>query len=129
MNVFAGYNSLGGLGNQSFSLLVSTLTNATFTSLGTFSYTPATASGAEATEQALASSAGPIASGVTGVEFVFNDPTAIQPIAGNDNKGTVYREVDVIGTPTTAVPEPATLGLIGVAAAAGLAGRRRRAGR
>ncbi len=126
VNVFAGYSGQAGLGNQVFQLLYSTAAApATFVSLGTFTYTPDATAGVESTEQLLSSSSGPIATGVAAVQFVFQDPTAVQAITGGGNAGTVIREADVIGTPTTAVPEPASAALAG-AAAAGLLGRRRR---
>jgi PEP-CTERM motif len=58
--------------------------------------------------------AGPIATNVTGIRFVFVDP---YPTTGIPNHGTVIRELSVFGT-ATAVPEPSTL----LATFGGLAG-------
>lgn len=63
----------------------------------------------------ITDTAGPIATNVTGVRFVFVDP---YPTTGIPDHGTVIRELSVFGT-ATPVPEPSTLmatfsGLVGV---------------
>lgn len=64
-----------------------------------------------------------IASGVAAIRF-----TALPPAqnVGNQIGGSIYRELDVIGTPTS-VPEASTAALVGLVGLAGVARRRRSA--
>ena len=107
---YAGWNENGStLANQKYELLVSTLGNAEFTSLGTFTYTPFAATDtntAAATKVTLTEdTTGVIASGVDALQFVLMDTGLAIGIDGN-----VYHEIDVIGVAT--VPEPATVWLL-----------------
>lgn len=63
---------------------------------------------------------GPLATGVAGLRFEFGNV---------ENGGTGFREFDVIGSATTAVPEPSTYTMITGALALGAALIRRRSGR
>ena len=87
-----------------------TVSNATFTDLTTVSYDAAS----ERQVVIVDDSAGPLATGVNALRFTFN---------GADVE--VFREFDVVGNATggTAVPEPASMGLL---ALGGLAALRRR---
>ncbi|MDB6063907.1 MAG: hypothetical protein JWR26_115 [Pedosphaera sp.] len=86
------------LANQNFELLFS-LNGGPFTSYGAFfsaTNTDALNNGDNAILQTLTSRLpGPIASGVTGVQFVFQNPGGVQGGAG----GTLIRELQVFGTP------------------------------
>jgi hypothetical protein len=100
----------GNWGNQKYTVAYTTVSNATFTDLTTVSYGDA----AERQVVIVNDSAGPLATGVNALRFTFN---------GADVE--VFREFDVVGTATggTAVPEPASMGLL---ALGGLAALRRR---
>jgi lysophospholipase L1-like esterase len=82
----------GGRRNQQFELLISTVSSpGTFTSYGTYSYSPGGDGGARIT---LTDSGGTIATNVSSVRF------SVQ------NAGTVYREFDVFGSPSGSPPPP-----------------------
>jgi hypothetical protein len=81
---------------------------------------PDTSGNPSATRVRITDSTGVLATNVAAVRFTFDQPAA--PEAGY----TGYTEIDVFGT---AVPEPASLGLAGVAAIGLLTRRCRRAGR
>jgi hypothetical protein len=86
------------LANQNFQLLFS-LNGGPFTSYGAFlntTNTDALNNGNNAILETLTKSAGgPMASGVTGVQFVFSSPGGVQGGSG----GTLIRELQVFGTP------------------------------
>ena len=79
--------------NQRFELLISTVGNPVYTSYGTYSYLPGGDGGARIT---LTNSSGTIASNVSSVRFSVQDA------------GTVFREFDVFGAPSTGSPSPPT---------------------
>jgi hypothetical protein len=89
--------------------------DAGFAALGTYSYTdPA---GKEYSRISLADDAADyFLSGVDALRFTYADP-------GNTNHEIVLQEIDVIGV--AAVPEPATIGMLGLGAALMLFIRRR----
>ena len=107
-NIASGYNvnsiqAITGwtdsdLANQNFQLLFS-VNGGPFTPCGAFMNTTNTDTlndGNNAILETLTSSSGgPIASGVTGVQFLFSNPGGVQDGAG----GTVVRELQVFGTP------------------------------
>lgn len=103
-NLAAGYNlsriqaitgwTDSNLANQNFQLLLS-LNGGPFSSYGTFNNTTALNGGNNSILETLTSCSGPIASGVTGVQFVFSNPGGVQGGSG----GTLIRELQVFGTP------------------------------
>jgi hypothetical protein len=107
-NIASGYNinsiqAITGwvnadLANQSFQLLFS-VNGGPFTSYGAFYNTTNTDtlnSGNNAILETLTSSSGgPIASGVSGVQFIFANPGGVQGGSG----GTLIRELQVFGAP------------------------------
>jgi hypothetical protein len=106
-NIAAGYNvnriqtitgwTDSNLANLSFQLLLS-LQGGPFISYGYFSSTTNTTAinnGNNALLTTLTNSSGPIASGVTAVQFVFANPGGVQGGSG----GTLIRELQVFGAP------------------------------
>jgi hypothetical protein len=109
------------LGDQSFQLLLS-INGGEFTDFGTYTNTTTLNGGDNSTMTTLTDSTGVIASGVTGIQFIFQDPGTVQ---GGDG-GTVIHELQAFGV-ATAVPEPQTWGLLGAGLSlAAFAGLRRR---
>ncbi len=104
---YAGWNQNGSkLANQKYELLVRTVGNAEFTSLGTFTYAPfGTSDTAEAaaTKMVLTASNGVIATGVEAVRFVVMDHGITN---GGPADGSVFFEFDVIGSAITVPPTP-----------------------
>ena len=85
------------LGNQSFQLQLS-LNGGPFNDFGTFSCTTNTTAlnnGDNSILQTLTGNAGTLASGVTGIRFVFQNPGGVQGGSG----GTLIRELQVFGAP------------------------------
>ena len=113
IQAIAGWGD-SNLGSQSFQLLLS-INNGAYTDFGTYTNTTTLGGGNNATLSTLTDSLGVIASGVTGVQFVFLDPDPGREFQAGDG-GTLIRELQAFGT-ATAVPEPQTAGL----AVAGLA--------
>ncbi len=111
---YAGWNENGSaLGNQKYELLVSTVGDDSFTSLGIFEYSPFEdddPNAASATKMALTSNTGVIARGVDAVQFILMNHGKSNINASID--GTVYFEIDVVGVAT--VPEPTSVALLGI---------------
>jgi hypothetical protein len=114
---WAGQN----LGEQDFQVLLS-IGGGAFTSYGTFANNTPFGSGASAQGSYLTTlngSSGPIATDVTGVQFVFQNPDTSNGIGSvgasqaGSSGGTVIDELQVFGT-ISPVPEPATDALLGV---------------
>lgn len=109
---------------QEWTISVSTVANPTLTPLYTVVYAPYAANdnAAGSTQVTLTDSTGTIVSGVTAINFhltTYGNPGD----PGYTGEIGVVREFDVLGTPT--VPEPASLGLIGLGGLGILARRRR----
>ena len=106
VNTFAGWNdNKGQFANQKYDLLVSVVGSADFTSIHSLLYNPiADATAFGASWVSLSDDSGLMATGVDAVRFVLQSP----------GSATVYQEIDVMGFATTAIPEPATLGLIAI---------------
>jgi hypothetical protein len=105
---FAGWNQNGSkLANQKYQLLVRTVGNSGFTSLGTFTYAPfdnSDTAEAAATKMVLTPLNGVIATGVDAVRFVAMDPGFTNGAPGID--GSVFQEFDVIGSAISVPPVP-----------------------
>lgn len=72
---------------------------------GYFGYSTFSGNNTFSTLTTITDTAGPIATNVTGIRFVYVDP---YPTTGIPDHGTVIRELSVFGT-ATAIPEPSTL--------------------
>jgi hypothetical protein len=125
-----GDNSSNGayFGSQQFQVSLETAFSGTFVNYanpeiitgptgisGYFGYSTFSGNNTFSTLTTITDTAGPIATNVTGIRFVFVDP---YPTTGIPDHGTVIRELSVFGT-ATPVPEPSTLlvtfsGLVGV---------------
>lgn len=90
------------LANQRFQLLLS-LNGGPFNNYGTFGAITAINGGGNCILNTLTSGSGPIARGVTGIQFVFSNPGGAQGGSG----GTVIHELQVLGTPTASSSQPA----------------------
>lgn len=102
---FAGWGN-SYLADQSFQLLLS-INNGAYSDFGTYTNTTTLNGGNNSTMTVLTDSTGRIASGVTGIRFVFLNPGTTQ---GGDG-GTLIRELQAFGS--TTVPEPGAFGLLG----------------
>jgi hypothetical protein len=92
---------------QFYEVFVSIVGSPLFTSLGTYTYDPGNLNDGRIT---LTDNAGPIATGVDAVRFSF--------LNTGQTFSTGYSEVDVFGSAIAVVPEPASLGLLSLAALA-----------
>jgi hypothetical protein len=106
---------------QRYDLLVSLVGDASFTSLGVFSVV-ASSDTTNSTRIALTDTTGTISSGVDAIRFHFLTGTALIGAPAE----LLYRELDVYGAPTKAVPEPCGLALFAVGLAGMTAGQRRK---
>jgi hypothetical protein len=106
--------------NQRYAINYSTVADPdNFTaSLGTFEFDQSQFTDGAAILSTLTDSTGTLATNVAGIEFTSLQDSVYGHLAA-------YREVDVLGAPTAAVPEPAMAGL-GAAIVMLLASRRRR---
>jgi len=101
IQIISGWTD-SNLGNQKFQLQLS-LNSGPFDNYGTFSAATTINGGANSILDTLTSSSGLIASGVTGIQFVFLNPGGSQAGSG----GTVIHELQVFGTATTNNSQPA----------------------
>jgi lysophospholipase L1-like esterase len=89
------------LANQNFQLMLS-LNGGPFNNYSTFSATTAINGGGNSILNTLTGSLGPIARGVTAVQFIFSNPGGNQAGSG----GTVLHELQVFGIPSTSSSQP-----------------------
>lgn len=99
--------------NQTYVIEVSAVGDPGYTALAMVSYKPFPDADGPAYESKVEVShpSGLLASGVDGIRFTFLDPVGpggVTPGPGQFD-GTVIREIDVIGTPTTGAPLPLTI--------------------
>jgi len=116
INVYGGWQD-GGRDQQAYSILYSTAAApATFIPLTTVDFNPADPAGhPQVTRVSITDNLGLLAANVAALRFDFN---------ATENGYSGYAEIDALGS---AVPEPATLGLLAVGITATLVRRRRRA--
>jgi hypothetical protein len=101
INSFAGYPGSNGAtqANQGYQLLVRKVGSSTFEHVGVFHNSPYTSANSvnASTKISLTDPSGVIASGVDAVRFVLIDHGQNYHAT---NAGSVYREIDLFGTPT-----------------------------
>jgi hypothetical protein len=107
--------------NQRYAINYSTVSDPTnFTpTLGTFEFDQSQYSDGATIQSSLTDSTGMLATDVAGIEFTSLQDSVYGHLAA-------YREVDVLGAATTAVPEPAALLLGGIGTLSVLGSRQRR---
>ena len=115
ITVYGGWQD-GGRDQQSYSILYATAAAPmTFLPLTTVNFNPPDPGGQpQVTRVMITDNTGLLAANVSAVRFNFN---------ATENGYSGYSEIDVFGT---AIPEPGTFGLLGLASAGVLAFRRRR---
>jgi hypothetical protein len=132
IDVFSGWSD-HNLGEQLFQLMLS-INGGAFTSFGFFTNDASITTGSSASGSyltTLTSGSGPIASDVTGIEFIFSNPdpsggvgaVGASQAGGGSSGGTVIHELEAFGT--TSVPEPGTCALLAVSGAGWLLARRK----
>ena len=112
--------------NQTYTIEVSTVGSAFYTSVATVAYKPFndTDSLAYETFVTVSDTGGALATGVDSIRFTFTDPIGVNgvPDGSGTVEGTLIREIDVFGTATIPEPSAAILAFGGLL----LLGRRRR---
>ncbi|MFC4992599.1 SGNH/GDSL hydrolase family protein [Rubritalea tangerina] len=105
---YAGHNENGScLANQKYTLEISRINSDEFTLIGTFShipYDPSNTNLAAATRISLSDTSGIIAEHVDAVRITYLDHGYSNGNTAID--GTVYREIDIIGSPMSPPPTP-----------------------
>lgn len=101
VTVYAGWATPAAcFAGQKWTLRVATVGNSVFQDVRSIHYAPfASASGDGSTKVTVSDAAGPLASGVRAVQFFVERPGGIY-------NGTVYREIDVMGTPSETPTNP-----------------------
>jgi hypothetical protein len=113
--------------NQTYTIEVSTVGSALYTTLATVSYKPFADINSPASYETMVTvsdTGGVLATGVDSIRFTFTDPIGVNGVTPDTGtvEGTLIREIDVFGTATIPEPSAALLGLGGLL----LLGRRRR---
>jgi hypothetical protein len=113
--------------NQTYSIEVSTVGSASYTSLATVSYKPfndTDSPTAYETFVTVSDTGGLLATGVDSIRFTFTDPIGVNGVTDGSGtvEGTLIREIDVFGTATIPEPSAAIFALGGLL----LLGRRHR---
>lgn len=90
--------------NQKYDIYIQKVGGVGFTLLTNVDYSPFPTSSGTAYESqvTVTNDSGVLASNVSAIQFVFQVPT----VSGGSFPGTVYREVDVFGAPSTTNPPP-----------------------
>lgn len=104
INTLAGWAGVNiTQANQKYEVLVSSVGDPTFRSLGTFTNAPFSASGGTGTSTRIniTDTTGVLADNVDRVRFNLTYPGFV---GNNSNPGTVYRELDVTGVTASAAP-------------------------
>ena len=104
--------------SQAYNLSVRYVGDLTFTPVTTIDYFVATD---QSSKVDISDDSGPLAVNVDAIQFNFFTATG-----GSGSKETVYREIDVSGSPTLLVPEPSSLGLVAFGGVALMLGRWRK---
>ncbi len=112
ISVYGGWQD-SGRDQQSYSIFYSTAAApGTFLPLTTVNFNPGTTTHPQVTKVSISDTTGILASDVAGLRFDFN---------ATENGYSGYSEIDVFA----AVPEPGSIGLLGLAVLGAAAGRRR----
>ena len=85
-------------GNQSYTIEISLVGSASYSTYATVSYSPFTAANSGGSYESMVTvtdTSGKLATGVDSIRFTFSSPGS-----GGSTPGTVVREIDVIGYPT-----------------------------
>jgi hypothetical protein len=95
--------------NQTYTIEVSTVGSASYTSLATVSYKPfndTNSPTAYETFVTVSDTGGVLATGVDSIRFTFTDPIGVNGVTPDSDttEGTLIREIDVFGIPTTGTP-------------------------
>jgi hypothetical protein len=115
--------------NQTYTIEVSTVGSAFYTSLATVAYKPFNDTDSPTDYETFVTVSdsvpgGVLATGVDSIRFTFTDPIGVNGVADGSGtvEGTLIREIDVFGTATIPEPSAAILALGGLL----FLGRRRR---
>ena len=117
----ASWTDPSGFGSQDFTIEIEGVGGGGFVLLTTQEYEPLGFGAGGSTQVTLTDDTGFLATGVQKIRFTHNFNA--DAITGQEGS-TVYRELDVFGEQTT-IPEPTTIGMLGLGAAVMLFIRRR----
>ena len=95
--------------NQTYTIEVSTVGSASYTPVATVSYKPfndTNSPTAYETFVTVSDTGGVLATGVDSIRFTFTDPIGVNGVTPDSGtvEGTLIREIDVFGVPTTGTP-------------------------
>jgi Carbohydrate esterase, sialic acid-specific acetylesterase len=115
INSFMGWATVSAAqANQTYTIEVSAVGSATYTPLATVSYKPfndTNSPTAYETMVTVSHTGGVLATGVDSIRFTFTDPIGVNgvPDGSGTTEGTLIREIDVFGVPTTGTPVTPTI--------------------